>query len=374
MKINEFKLERYFAEFEFTAKYLLSPSDCESMKVSELLALGDGECINLWQDLKLGYTESKGNPLLRKEISMVYKTMKPENIIVLAPEEGIFIVMNSILDHGDHVIVPEPCYQSLFEIAAAIGCEITRWPLNPDKGRWILETGFLKKNIRKNTKLVVLNFPHNPTGFIPEADVFRNILEICEMNGTYVLSDEMYRFLEFTPSLIHGSAADLSERCIALSGLSKSFGLPGLRIGWLATRDKHLLKQFESMKDYTTICNSAPAEILSIIALRNKARITGNNLDLIKGNLKSARSFFVRHEDMFTWYEPQGGSVAFPGLVRRIPADLFCRKLIRQKSILLLPGNVFDYRGNHFRIGFGRNDFSLILGELESGLEELDIF
>ena len=369
MKISEFRLERYFAEYEFTAKYLLSSSDCESMKVSELLELGDAECVRLWHDLKLGYTESKGNPLLRKEVSMIYRNIKPENILVLAPEEGIFVAMNSILDPGDHVIVPEPCYQSLFEIPSAIGCEITRWPLIPDKGRWSLEPRFLKNHIRKNTKLVVLNFPHNPTGFIPEADVFRSLVEICEKNGTYILSDEMYRFLEFDPSLMHGSAADLSERCISLAGLSKSFGLPGLRIGWLATGDSNLMIQFETMKDYTTICNSAPSEILGIIALRNKTLITGKNLDLIKENLKAGKLFFARHEDLFAWYEPQGGSVAFPGLAGKIRADLFCRNLMQQKSILLLPGNVFDYPGNHFRIGFGRSDFSLVLRELESGLE-----
>ncbi len=371
MKINEFKLERYFAEFEFNTRYLLSPSDCETMKLSELLALADPECSRLWEEMKLGYTESKGNPLLRTEISMLYKTVKSENILVLAPEEGIFVAMNSILDRGDHVIVPDPCYQSLYEIPAAIGCEVTRWPLIPEKGRWNMEIGFLQKNIRNNTKLVVLNFPHNPTGFIPESDEFRKMIEICERNGTYILSDEMYRFLELVPSLVHDSAADLSERCISLSGLSKSFGLPGLRSGWLAARDNRIMKQFEGMKDYTTICGSATAELLSIIALRNKSLITGRNLDLIKSNVQAGRSFFQIHDEIFKWYEPLGGSVAFPTLAGRVQVEKFCGDLIRKKSILLLPGGIFNYPGNHFRIGFGRRDFKTILGELESYLHHL---
>jgi|WetSurMetagenome_2_1015567.scaffolds.fasta_scaffold00794_3 aspartate/methionine/tyrosine aminotransferase len=370
MKINDFKLERYFAAYEFRAKRLLSSSDCESLTINELLHMADTECLELWHHLKVGYTESKGHPLLRDEIAGLYRNIKSDDVCVMAPEEGIFIALNVILDPGDHVIVTDPGYQSLAEIPESIGCEVTRWPLAAEGRRWKLDTDFLLKSVRKNTKLIVINFPHNPTGFIPEPDEFKRITEIALENNVLLFSDEMYRYLEFPGSARHDSACDISDSWISLSGLSKSFGLPGLRIGWLATRNRDVMRRIERFKDYTTICNSALSEIFGIIALRNRERITGNNLKLVQANLQAAKLFFRRHEDLLTWIEPGGGSVAFPALSRGIAADELCKRLIDQKSIMLLPGSVFNYPGNHIRIGLGRKDFSTILDEFEYFLNE----
>jgi aspartate/methionine/tyrosine aminotransferase len=369
MQINDFNLERYFAKYEFKARHLLSSSDCESVKVSELIQMADPECLDLWQNLRLGYTETKGHPLLRKEISDLYKNIKTEDIIVMAPEEGIFIAMNVLLNPGDHVIALDPLYQSLSEIPRAIGCEVTKWPVILENNQWNLDISFLQDNIKKNTKIIIINFPHNPTGFIPEADDFKSIVEIARKNKIYLFSDEMYRYLEFSGSHRHESVCDLYDNGIVLSGLSKSFGLPGLRTGWLATRNNEILKKFENFKDYTTICNGALSEIISIIALRNKDQITGRNLDLIRENLIIVKAFFAKHKDFFSWIETKGSSVAFPILTESIPADDFCKKLIDQKSIMLLPGSIFNYPGNHFRVGLGKKDFKEILGELDSFLD-----
>jgi aspartate/methionine/tyrosine aminotransferase len=301
MKIDDFKLERYFADYEFKASHLLSSSDCESIKVNELLQMADPECLKLWHNLKLGYTETKGHPLLRKELSNLYKEIQSEDILVMAPEEGIFIALNVILSPGDHVIVLDPSYQSLFEIPKAIGCEVTKWSVYPENNQWNLDINFLQENIKKNTKLLIINFPHNPTGFIPEASDFINIIEIARKNKIYVFSDEMYRYLEFSRSHFYGSVGDIFENGITLSGLSKSFGLPGLRIGWLTTRNKELMRKIEKFKDYTTICNNALGEILSIVALRNKDQITGRNLTLIRENVLIVKEFFAKHNDFFTW-------------------------------------------------------------------------
>ena len=370
MKINDFKLERYFADYEFKAKHLLSSSDCESIKVTELLHMADTECLKLWHNLKLGYTETKGHPLLRKEISNLYKEISSEDIIVLAPEEGIFIALNVILNPGDHVIVLDPSYQSLFEIPNAIGCEVTKWSIYLENNQWNLDVSFLQKSIKKNTKLIIINFPHNPTGFIPEASDFNNIIEIARKNKIYLFSDEMYRYLEFSRSHLYESVSDIFENGIALSGLSKSFGLPGLRAGWLTTRNKELMKKIENFKDYTTICNSALSEILGIVALRNKDQIIGKNLNLIRENIFIVKEFFTKHNNFFTWIESKGSSVAFPLLTERLSADDFCKKLIDQKSILLLSGGMFNYPGNHFRIGLGRKTFKAVIKELESFLNE----
>ncbi len=370
MKINDFKLERYFATFEFKAKHLLSSSDCETLSARDLLQMADSECITLWQELRLGYTDPKGHPLLRNEISGIYKTIKPDDVCVMAPEEGIFIALNVILDPGDHVIVLDPAYQSLSEIPQSIGCELTRWPVVPENNRWTLDISFLKTAVKKNTKLLILNFPHNPTGFIPEPEDFNEIVQFAIENKLYLLSDEMYRYLEFSGIHRHESACDIFENGITLSGLSKSFGLPGLRTGWLATRNKDLMRQIERFKDYTTICGNALSEILGIIALRNRDLITGKNLDMIKENLEYARSGFKRHSDILTWIEPRGSSVTFPQLTSTIPADQFCKKLIDHKSILLLPASIFNYPGNHFRLGLGRRDLRIVLEEFEYFINE----
>lgn len=370
MKMNDFRLERYFARYEFKAKYMLSASDCESLKMNELLGMADPECLDLWNNLKLGYTETKGHPLLRNEISNLYKKVKPDDICVLIPEEGIFIALNVILDPGDHVIVMDPAYQSLLEIPASIGCEITRWPVQLKKNKWFPDTGFLQKAVKRNTKLIIINFPHNPTGFIPDADDFKVIIETAVNNNIYLFSDEMYRHLELSKSHLYESVTDLYENGIVLSGLSKSFGLPGLRTGWIATRNKELLGRIERFKDYTTICNSAVSEILGIIALRNKDQIISNNLDLIRKNLRIAHELFRDHNDLLTWIEPKGGSVAFPMLNNKIPAEEFCAKLVEQKSVLLLPASIFGYPGNHFRIGLGRKNFREALENFESFLND----
>lgn len=370
MKINDFKLERYCAKYEFAARYLLSSSDCESIKLTELLQMADSESLKLWHDLKLSYTETKGHPLLRKEISKLYKEINSEDVIVLAPGEGIFVALNTILNPGDHVIVIDPSYQSLYEIPKAIGCDVTKWSVYLENNRWNFDLNFLQKNIKKNTKLIIINFPHNPTGYIPNASDFISIIEIARKNDIYVFSDEMYHFLEFTKSHSIESVGNIYKLGISLSGLSKSFGLPGLRIGWLTTRNKELMKKIESFKDYTTICNSALSEILSIIALREKDQIIGRNLNLIKENILTVKEFFTKHNNFFSWIESKGSSVAFPKLNERILVDEFCKNLIDQKNIMLLPGSIFNYSGNHFRIGLGKKNFKLVLKELDSFLNE----
>jgi len=370
MKIDDFNLERYFAKYEFKARHLLSSSDCESLKVSELINRADPECLSLWRNLKLGYTETKGHILLREEISNLYNYIKTEDILVMAPEEGIFITLNIILNPGDHLIVLDPSYQSLSEIPKAIGCEVTRWPVSLKNNQWSLDINFLKKNIKKNTKLLIINFPHNPTGFIPEKNDFINIIDIARKNKIYLFSDEMYRYLEFSGSYFYESVCDIYENGIVLSGLSKSFGLPGLRIGWLASKNKELIKKSEKFKDYTTICNSALSEIMGIIAIRSKDQIIRRNLDLIRLNMLHIKDIFTKHENFFRWIETKGSSVAFPLLTERISADDFCKKLIEQKSIMLLPASIFNYSGNHFRVGLGRKNFKEIIVELESFLSE----
>jgi aspartate/methionine/tyrosine aminotransferase len=165
------------------------------------------------------------------------------------------------------------------------------------------------------------------------------------------------------PSLI-----DVYDGAIVLSGLSKTFSLPGLRIGWLATKDRKLLDQFAGLKDYTTICSSAPSEILGIIALRAADAIVRRNLRLVAGNLIAAERFCARHPGLFAWIPPLAGSVAFPRFLADQSVKEFCADVLRHRSVMIVPGDVFGWEGNHFRMGLGRVNFPQALEQVEDYL------
>lgn len=356
MELSPFKLERYFAKYEFSVKYLLSSSDCEGLLQKEVLAMATPEDLKLWDDLKLGYTESQGLPLLRAEISKLYKNINPGEVLVVTPEEGIFIALNSILDSGDHVICTFPGYQSLYEIARGIGCQVTEWRPDEEQG-WRFDPEFLEKNIKPETKLLIFNFPHNPTGYLPSREDFDKILEIAKVHDLFVLSDEMYRFLEFEPGIRLPSASEVYEKAVSLFGMSKTFGLAGLRIGWLVAKNKKIFEKMATFKDYTTICSSAPSEILSLIALKNKDKIISKHLNRIKKNLALLDSFFENHKNSFRWVRPRAGTIAFPKLLGNLDSLAFCERMVKEAGIMLLPSSVYDFDRKHFRLGFGRENF-----------------
>lgn len=368
MPINPFKLERYFALYEFKVKYLLSSSDCESLSLEELLQMASPASLKLWQNLSLGYTESQGLPLLREEAAGLYQHIDSGHILITAPEEGIFIAMNSLLKTGDHVICMSPVYQSLYELANAIGCEVTPWQIKTGENGWQLDLNELKAGIKSNTRMLVINFPHNPTGYLPSQDDYRHIIELARWHELTVFSDEMYRCLESEPELRLPSACDLYEKAVTLSGLSKSFSLPGLRMGWLATQDGGSMEKFINLKDYTTICSSAPSEILAVIALQNKERIVHSNLEIVHRNVSIADEFFKRHAGLFTWFKPKAGSIAFPCWLGRELLEEFCQKILEQRGVMIVPGCLFDYPGSHFRIGLGRKNFAEALGQVDDYL------
>jgi len=358
MQITPFKLERYFAQYEFKVKYLLSPSDCESLSMAELLQLADSDSLSLWNELRLGYTESPGHPILREQVSRLYRTIAPDDVMIAAPEEAIFVAMHTLLRPGDHVVSIFPAYQSLYEIARAIGCSVTPWTLELDANGWRLDLDQLERALTGRTRLIVLNFPHNPTGYLPSRDDLDTIVDLARKCGPYIFCDEMYRLLEYDPTRRLPAMCDLYESGISLSGMSKTFGLPGLRIGWLATREQTLMERFLAFKDYTTICSSAPSEVLSIMALRAKDVIVARNLTIVQDNLKIAEQFFAEHADLFAWVRPLAGSIAFPRWAGDNPVEQFCKDVLDQQGVMIVPGSIFSFPGDHFRVGLGRKNFA----------------
>lgn len=363
MQIRPFQLERFFAKYEFTAQYLLCSSDCESLAVADLLAFEPAarrELDSLW----LGYTETPGHPALRAEIAGLYQNIAPAQILVHSgAEEAIFNFMNVTLSPGDHVIVQSPCYQSLLEVAAALGCQVTRWPMQPGNN-WEPDLDFLRDNIRPATRLVVVNSPHNPTGYLMSAKTQADLIDIVRQHGLLLFSDEVYRGLEYDPDDRLPAAAELYENAVSLGVMSKTYGLAGLRIGWLATQNVALYRQLAAFKDYTSICNSAPSEFFATLALRHRAQIVQRNLEIILFNLGLLNEFFATRQDSFEWLPPRAGCIAFPRLKLPRPVETFCADLVERQGVLLAPGSMFDFDGNHFRIGFGRKNMPEALARL----------
>jgi aspartate/methionine/tyrosine aminotransferase len=366
MALPPFKLERYFAHYEFTAKYLLCSSDCESWSVADLLALEPGADEGLKHHW-LGYTESLGAPSLRAEISRIYNGLLPEQVLVHSgAEEAIFLFMHAALDAGDHVIVHWPCYQSLFEVAKSLGCEVTFWEARRENG-WALDLDELRRLLRPNTRLVILNTPHNPTGYLLPHTDFLALNALCHDRGILLFSDEVYRELEYDPAERLPSACEINPGAVSLGVMSKSYGLAGLRIGWIATRNAEIYNRMAALKDYTTICSSAPSEYLSELALRHREALVGRNLGIIQSNLALLDGFFARHAQRFEWLRPRAGPIAFPRL-HKGDVDAFCDELVRASGVLLLPGTMYDHPGNHFRVGFARKNMPQALARLDEFL------
>jgi aspartate/methionine/tyrosine aminotransferase len=367
MNLPPFKLERYFAKYEFTTEFLLCSSDCEAMSIADLLALEPGAA-EKFQHVWLGYTESQGSPALRKEISKIYQTIQPEDVLVhTGAEEAIFLFMHAALTRGDHVIVHSPCYQSLAEVAKSIGCDVTPWRAR-EENNWALDLGELKGYFRQNTKAIIINTPHNPTGYLMSRPDFEAVNRLARENDLLLFSDEVYRESEYDLQSRLPAACDYGEHAVSLGVTSKTYGLAGLRIGWVATKNKRIYDDMASLKDYTTICNSAPSEFLAGVVMRNRARLAERNLGIIKHNLAVMDDFFARHADLFSWIRPRAGSMGFPKLLKGEIED-FCDKVVRRAGVLLLPGTMYDDNDNHFRVGLGRKSLPQAVERLEGFLK-----
>jgi aspartate/methionine/tyrosine aminotransferase len=369
MRIAEFELERFFARWEFAVRHLLCASDVEGWRMADLLGLADDETAAMWRELRLGYTEAPGHPLLRTEIASLYDTISPDDVLVFAgAEEAIFCLSNVLLGPGDHAVVTWPGYQSLYEVGRATGADVTLHELREADG-WALDPERLIDALRPATRLVVVNAPHNPTGMLPTHAEWRRLTTEIDGRGIHLLADEVYRFLELDERDRLTAGADAFATGISLGVMSKSFALAGLRIGWLATRDRELLGRCAAFKDYTTICSSAPAEILALIALRARDAVLARSRHIVLANLERLDRLFAERADRLAWVRPRGGSIGFPRLLDPEPIDAFAERLVEREGVLLLPGSRFGSAGNHFRIGFGREDLPSAVAGLERFLE-----
>jgi len=357
-----FRLEAFFSQWDPLLKHNIAQSDAETMTVGELLACGSEEDREAFQNLRLGYPLGWGSDELRAAVAGTYDQVDAEHVLCFSgAEEAIFWAMAVLLQRGDHAVVTVPNYQSMESVSIATGADVTGIRLHAEHD-WALELDDIRRALRPDTKLVAVNFPNNPTGAVPEETTFRELVELCDERGIRLFSDEVYRGLEVEGSQPLPQAADISPTALSLNVMSKAYGLAGLRIGWVACRDRSILEKLERRKHYTTICNAGPSELLSTIALHNADKIRARNQAIIKENLPLYREFFVeRWGELFDWKRPQGGCVSFPRYLGQEGAEDFCRTLLEQKGVCLLPPSIFrselcEVPTDRFRMGIGHRN------------------
>ncbi len=316
VELTPFRIERWYERYEFTTELMLSSSDCESVAVSDLLAL-EPDARERLDGLRLGYTEVPGSDELRAAIAALYDRTTPDDVVSLAAaEEGIFVVEHAVLGPGAHAIVETPCYESALAVARSTGADVDEWRRSYADG-WEHDVEALERLLRPDTRLVYVNTPHNPTGLQMPRPVLDRIVELCAERDAVLLCDEVYRELEHDPADRLPAACDLYERAVSLGTVSKTYGLPGLRTGWIACRDAALREAVVATKLYTTICSSAPSELLAALALRHRERLADRNRALVLENLALADAFLAAHQGLARLGPADGVADRVPAPARR---------------------------------------------------------
>jgi aspartate/methionine/tyrosine aminotransferase len=363
VQIKPFAIERYYERWEFRAELMLSSSDCESQTVAELLAL-EPDAHERLLALRLGYTEVPGSPELRAAVAARYEGLAPESVLTLAAaEEGIFTAYHALLAPGDHVIVESPCYGSAIELAHSTGADVSMWQRRYENG-WAYDLDEFERLLRPETRLVYINSPHNPTGTQMPRATLERLVELLAERSIVLFSDEVYQGLEHDPDRRLPSACEIYSRAISLNTVSKAYGLPGLRIGWLACREQPLLARITDIKLYTTICSSAPSELLVALALRHGEELVSRSRRLVLANLPLIDDLIVRRRDLFEWVRPTAGPIGFPRVAGDFDVQAWCEEIAAHAGVLLLPGGVYG-QPRHVRMGFGR-------ANLVEAIERLD--
>lgn len=370
--LPDFALEVFFSKWEFKARHHLCASDAQSVTVGELLALGGPERRRDFEALPLSYVETWGSPRLRSAIAATYRGLTADDVLVFAgAEEGLFCALTALLEPGHHAVVTVPNYQSMESVPLS-RCAVTGVALSPER-QWRLALEDVERALLPNTRVVAVNFPNNPTGAIPDRATFEGLVALCEARGIRLFSDEVYRGLELDPARRLPQAAELSPTALSLGVMSKAYGLPGLRVGWVACRDRALLGRLEKLKHYLSICNAAPSELLATLALENAEALLEANRRRVRENTARVSAFFARHEALYDWTPPDGGCVAFARYKGNDGADAHFEALAEQAGVLLLPSSRFrsalaPVPADRFRIGLGRDGLEAGLAAWEAHL------
>ncbi|GIW21215.1 MAG: aminotransferase [Candidatus Sericytochromatia bacterium] len=318
-------------------------------------------------ELILCYGNHLGKYELRELIANENKNILPENVLLtVGAASALFIISTSLLEKDSHIIVLHPNYATNIETPKAIQCNIDYINLNFDE-KFELDIDLIKKKLKHNTKYISLTYPHNPTGKTLSLKKLEEIIEIAEKNNVYILYDETYRDMSFQETI--PLAADLSDKCISVSSLSKTYGLPGIRTGWIICKDKKLMELFLAAKEQIFICNSVIDEEIAYLFYLKKDKYLPDIKNKILNRFKILKNWMNNNKYM-EWVEPQGGVVAFPRIKKDIDIDLekFYFILKEKYKTFVGPGHWFDMDKRYMRVGYGYPDEE----ELKEGLYNIE--
>lgn len=357
MKVETFTLERWMSTWEVKVDYDIAESGIYPMTVNELLDLlptaERDQTLARLLDLRLGYTEARGTQQLRETIAATYASVSADEVLVTTGAiEANYLLFNSLLDAGDRVVAVYPAYQQLYAVAKAIGCDVALWKLKEEDGfRFALDE--LERLVTPATKLIVVNTPHNPTGAILAAEDLERVYRLAESVGAYVLSDEAYRWLDLPGGEpLAPPMRELGTTAISVGTLSKPFGLPGLRIGWIAATEE-IIRRCWATRDYISLSPARLSDALADVALRLRNPIVARNHEIVAANLVTADRWFAEHADLVSWTRPRAGLLALMRYHLEIPSLELSNKLAAEYSVMLAPGSAFGFEG-YLRIGIGQ--------------------
>lgn len=371
---EDFRLISYLSRLEHAVRFPLSSSYPESMSLDTLFELAGKEHRAPFMQTMLDYPPLRGTPELLDAIASTYKNVTAQDVISFAgADEAIYASFQMLLKSGDHAVVITPNYQSLESVPLSL-CDVTGVALD-ENNDWALDTNQVRDALRANTKVLVINFPHNPTGALISRQQLDELIGLCRDRGIWIFSDEVYRLTEFDPADRLPQLADIYERGISLNVTSKAYGLPGLRIGWVACQDKAWMRELERMKQYLSICNSMPGEFLTTVALNARAPILERVMERSRRQLVTLTQFLAQYPHLFRLSVPKGGVLAFPRFTGEQGAEAFATQLVEEAGVMVIPSLAYASELNRvsedfLRIGFGRENLDEALGETGRWLDK----
>ncbi|NLD04619.1 MAG: aminotransferase [Synergistaceae bacterium] len=363
MEIKAFEVEEWMNKYEDDAKYNIAETCVESLKVGELLdiaAIDRGEFFNDLAETKLTYGAIPGSMKLREQITQLYHKKKTiDNVIVTNGGIGAnFLALFTLVGPGDEVVAVYPTYQQLYSLPEALGAKVRRLRTEPEEG-FIPEMNKLSSLVKSNTKVIVINTPNNPTGACFGEKVMQEIAEIADKVGAWVVCDEVYRGLEHNGSYSVPSIADIYEKGISTSSVSKAYSLAGLRLGWV-TANEEFIKECFKHRDYNTISCGMIDDALALIALKNKEKILDRNMKIILENKKILIDWVNRTEKI-SFTIPNAGTTALIKYDHEMESEEFCKRMFEYNGAFVVPGSCFEFE-NHFRLGYAPKKEVLVEG------------
>lgn len=349
MKIAPFKIEEWMNKYESQAKYDFTSTCIKSFSLKELFDLCGHDVFELCEK-PLDYGDITGSDRLKTACLKLYKGLNFENITVTHGAIGANeLVFKSLIEKGDEVVVIIPIYQQLYSVPEQLGATVRLVRLKEDLD-WHIDFEELKKVVTDKTKLIVLNNPNNPTGAVLSKSELIKIVEIAEKNGSYVLCDEVYRFLEHEKNDDFASITELYEKGISTFSMSKTFSLAGIRVGFVVASDKNFIAEINHQRQYNTISISFLDDYTSALALENKEKIIARNLAIIKKR-KNILLNKILQIPQLSFITPQAGTTAFIKYLSEMNSYEFCLNLFNETGVLLLPGETLEF-DKYFRLGY----------------------